>query len=325
VFAAAVVSWIGLAPGRDADPRRGGRVGWAPQGHAGDAGAYTAVTHDTFLAARPIGARRISLDADEVRRAPVARAPALAPGFNSLGRGVARERPEALPDRGLFERRVPQQPVARGDGPPRNADAVRGRDFQRGGDSPRNVDAPRSADAPRGADAPRRVDTLRETRDARDSFRDPAPVGLGDNPPGAGLRQRLPEEQRRGAPAPVQREVAPAPRQPDPVEAPAQREPLPAMRQPGRVMRDEPVRDARGFDAPREVQRNFEPPRAAPAPSYAPPPAPVYAPAQAPAYRPPPPAPTPTPAPAPQARAPQPAQPGPPPDSGRGRRGEREQ
>jgi hypothetical protein len=344
MFSAAVVSWIGLAPGRRDDPRRSGRIGWAPRGHAAEAGAYTAVTHDTFLAARPVGGRRVTLAPDELRRAPVVmRPPALAPGFGSLGRTVTRARPETLPDRGVFERRPPQLPPARGDGPPR------------------------PGDEPRGGDA----------RAARDRFPGGAAVGsgLGNNPPGAGLRQRLPDVERRGesdrrggpapppipaagpqpapGPAPAEREFRPAPRAPETITPPQQREPLPVTRQPGRVFRDEPVREPRTVEAPqrtletpqREMPREVprEVPREIPheAPRGFEAQRPAVVPVAPPAVRlplpvmraPPPPIPAATPAPPPRA-APSPpaaqpaAQPAPPPappsDAGRMRRGDRE-
>jgi hypothetical protein len=358
VFAAAVVSWIGVPPGRHDDPRRegpDGRVGWAPRGHARDTGAYTAVTRDTFLAARPIGARRVNLPADVVRRAPEAsRPPELAPGFASLGRSVPRDRSDALPARGVFERRIPQ-PEARG------ADASRGNDTGRGGDLPRRNDAPRGVDGPRMAEGPRGGDAPRGGRDPRDTLQNGAPAGsgLGSNPPGAGLRQRLPFDDRRGpeqpaqpvapqrmappvqVPPPVQ--VAPRPAEtfvPPPQEQPRLRDPERAYREDRAPRNFEPQRapePQRSFEPQRQVepQRNFEPqrpiepqrtfePRPMPQPAYTPPPQQA-----APVFRP---APPPPPAPAPQLRVPQatpPPQQAPvqqAPDQGRGRRGgEREQ
>ena len=300
VFAAAVVTWIGGAPGRRDDPRRGDRIGWAPQGHARDAHAYTAVTHETFLAARPIGARRVSLPDDAVRRAPEeSRPPQLAPGLGSLGRTVSRDRSDALPAREVFERRIPQP-------------AARGGDGQRNGDLQRNADVPRNGDGPRGG------------RDARDTLQSGAPVGngLGNNPAGAGLRQRLPVEDRR-APETVQPALpqrVPSPVQPPPRPAETYTSP-PQQREPERTFRDEPQRGPRTFDAPRtpEPQRNVEPQRTfepSPAPPvYTPPPAP------APVFRAPPPAPAPAPVVTPQVRTPPaPAPSGP--DTGRERRGD---
>ena len=102
VFSAAVVTWVGMPPGRRDDPRHMGRVGWAPLGHVGDPRYSTAVDRDTFVSSRPVAPRRVRLPDGDWRNARPVDAPRVEPGEHSVGRAVPRER--ALPDRAVFER-----------------------------------------------------------------------------------------------------------------------------------------------------------------------------------------------------------------------------
>jgi hypothetical protein len=102
VFSAAVVTWVGMPPGRHDDPRHGDRVGWAPLGHERDPRGYTAVDRDTFVSSRPVAPRRVNVPDGEWRRARPVDAPRVEPGDRSIGRVVPRDR--VLPDRAIFER-----------------------------------------------------------------------------------------------------------------------------------------------------------------------------------------------------------------------------
>jgi hypothetical protein len=92
---------------RDGDRRAAGR-GQQPDRryvHQSSPDAYTTVSRDTFVTARPVGRNRIAGDADELRRAPVSTgALDVQPGERSLGRRLPSDRPGPQPDRALFER-----------------------------------------------------------------------------------------------------------------------------------------------------------------------------------------------------------------------------
>ena len=74
-------------------------------------GAYTTVSRDTFISARPVGRNRLQAEPEEPRQAPFsARGPDLRPEARSVGRVLPTDRPGVRPDRSVFERPVMSAP-----------------------------------------------------------------------------------------------------------------------------------------------------------------------------------------------------------------------